>query len=101
MITKEQAVSARLGDSFHYCGRRECSSKTGPRGAITISVVRVRVTGKCQTWKTRPTEWRLPVKYGLYESTAIEHSNAEQWHRAADCPLRRVEADTNGNTVGR
>ena len=40
---------------------------------------RVRVSGRCVTWKTRPAEWRLPVKYGLYRSLDINQVNACLW----------------------
>lgn len=87
MVNKEQAIAARSGDEFHYTGRHDCTRVVGPRGGVKENVVRVRVTGACKTWKTRPTEFRLPVKYGLYESSSIEPWNAADWHRAEDCPL--------------
>lgn len=31
----------------------------------------VRQSGKLKTWKTRPHDYRLPCKFGLYESTAL------------------------------
>lgn len=30
-------------------------------------VARAKVNGKPQTWKTRPGECRIPLKYGMYE----------------------------------
>lgn len=42
----------------------------------------VRVNGACKTWKTRPTHFQLPVKYGLYEHGYITHDNASEWERA-------------------
>ena len=44
--------------------------------------IRVRVSGRCKTWKTRPTEFQLPVEYGLYESGYITHENAHEWESA-------------------
>ena len=38
-----------------------------------------RMNGKCQTWKTRPAEFRQPVKFGLYSYGAITHENAHQF----------------------
>lgn len=29
---------------------------------------RVRVTGQVKTWKTRPRDLKVPIKYGMYES---------------------------------
>jgi hypothetical protein len=38
---------------------------------------------------SEPERFRLPVKYGMYESSAITNSDANQWHRAEDCPLNQ------------
>lgn len=46
------------------------------------SPMRCRASGKVQTWKTRPNEFKLPVKYGLYNSFYITQDNAEQWNVA-------------------
>lgn len=43
------------------------------------SPLRVRRSGKTQLWKTRPNEFKIPVKYGLYESTYITHENFDNW----------------------
>ncbi len=86
MITKEQATAAKHAEVFHYTGRRDCRVKIGPRGGRREDVTRVRVSGMCKTWKTRPADFRLPVKYGLYESSAIDQTNAADFHRAEDCP---------------
>lgn len=34
-----------------------------------------RVSGKVQTWKTRPDDFRVPIKRGLYENGEIVPSN--------------------------
>ncbi len=41
--------------------------------------VRCRASGKCQTWKTRPNEFKLPVKHGLRDSFYITPENAHDW----------------------
>lgn len=69
MVTKTQAMNARHGEYFHHV---ELKNADG-------TPLRVRVTGRCKTWKTRPLEFRLPVKYGLRESTAITEDNAHEW----------------------
>lgn len=43
------------------------------------SPVRARANGRVKTWKTRPAEFRLPVKYGLRECFYITPENAYQW----------------------
>ena len=87
MVDKEKALTLRYGSELHYTGRHECSRTTGPRGGITEKITRCRVSGNCQTWKTRPAEFRLPVKHGLYESGAITPGNSQEFHLAEDCPL--------------
>lgn len=66
MITKEQALTA---DTFHYTGRHLCTRTVG--------------------WKRDPSAFRVPVKYGLYESASITHANAHEWHTTEDCPLQQ------------
>lgn len=34
-------------------------------------VRKCRASGQLKTWTTRPGDYRLPVKFGLYESSAI------------------------------
>ena len=38
-----------------------------------------RVTGKVQTWKTRPDEVRVPVKRGMREYGYITHRNLDRF----------------------
>lgn len=39
----------------------------------------VRRTGKTKTWKTRPDDFEIPVKYGMYDSFRITNENAQMW----------------------
>jgi hypothetical protein len=71
-LTKAQAMNLRHGDLLHHVKHR---NRDG-------TPLRVRVSGKCQTWVTRPAEWRLPVKHGLYGNGAITHANAHEWYVA-------------------
>ena len=64
-MNKQDALNASHGTIFYH--------KTAMNA--DFSAVRVRVTGRCKTWVTRPEEFRLPVKYGLYQSLAIDHKN--------------------------
>lgn len=43
------------------------------------SPLRVRKTGTLKTWKTRPGEFKLPVKHGLRDSGYITHENCHEW----------------------
>ena len=89
MVTKEQCMAADYRSEFHF---GDCTRTIGPRGGVTIRQTRVRVSGRCQTWKTRPAEFRLPVKCGLYESSDITADRATMFHRAEDCPLESDNA---------
>ena len=90
MITKEQAIALgrdHYGSTcIHYTGGHPCRRDVGPRGGIVDVVTRVRPSGQCRTWKRDPERFRLPVKYGLYQSGEITEQNADCWHRAEDCP---------------
>jgi hypothetical protein len=93
MITQQQALDF---NHFHFTGmngrgKAECIRTVGPRGGVKTRIIEVRRSGKTKLWKTRPTEFSLPVKFGLYESTYITHDNAGDWHTPEDCPIN-VEA---------
>ena len=81
MITREQAITSR---EFHY---GKCTCTVGPRGGKTVKVETWRRNGATKTWKTRPDEFSVPIKYGLYGYSSIEHWDAAEWHAAEDCPL--------------
>lgn len=40
---------------------------------------RWRVNGKIKTWKTRPDDFELPIKHGLYAFSRLTHKNAEHF----------------------
>jgi hypothetical protein len=84
-INKDQAVSA---DVFHY---GECARTVGPRGGVTESVEQWRRNGQTKVWKTRPAEFRVPVKFGMRSYTHIDQGNAHLFHAEADCPLRKLD----------
>lgn len=73
MITFDQALTAR---EFHY------------DGAEPAKIERWRRNGRTQTWKTRPGEFRIPVKWGLRGYSYITHHDAGAFHTEEDCPLR-------------
>ncbi len=66
MITKNDALTVR---HFEHVTMKGSDGKP----------VRCRAMGKCQVWKTRPNEFKLPVKYGLYQSFYITQDNAHEW----------------------
>lgn len=72
MVTKEIAAAATHGTIFHHASKRNSDG----------TPMRVRVSGQCKTWVTRPDDFKLPVKYGLYESGYITPMNAADWTKA-------------------
>lgn len=69
MITKELAVSLNYRNELHHVSLKNADK----------TPVRCRVNGVCKTWKTRPAEFKLPVKYGLKECFYITENNAADW----------------------
>ncbi len=68
-VTKMWCLSAQRGDRLYH------RTKTMADG----SPLSVRVMGRCITWKSRPNEFRIPVKYGLHQSFYITDVNAGDW----------------------
>ena len=90
MITKTQALTTQ---EFHAEFPGGCSQKTGPEGGIKVIQEVWRRNGKTQTWKTRPSEWRIPVKHGLYDYGNIRDYDADKFHTTEDCPLNQENKD--------
>ncbi len=44
-----------------------------------VTPIQVRRNGRTKRWKTRPTEFQIPVKYGLKECFYITQANADDW----------------------
>ena len=66
MITKEQAVNLYHGQVLYHGINRNADG----------TPERWRVNGKCKIWKTRPDEFRLPLKYGLKTCDYMDHTNS-------------------------
>ena len=66
MITKEQALTAR---QFEHVTVKNADG----------TPLRCRANGKCQVWKTRPQDFKLPVKHGLKDYFYIEPTNGHEW----------------------
>lgn len=69
-VTKEIAVDA--GNNYGTFYHRTIRMRDG-------SAATCRVNGKCKTWKTRPDDFRLPVKHGWKTCFYITESNAKDW----------------------
>ena len=66
MITKEQAMTVRM---FYHVTQKNADG----------TPIRCRANGQCKTWKSRPFDFRLPVKHGLRDCFYLTPSNADQW----------------------
>jgi hypothetical protein len=73
MITIEQAKALKHGDILFSETLKD--SKGYP--------LRVRVSGKLKTWVRSPNEFRLPIKYGLYQSSEVTDATAHLWSTTA------------------
>lgn len=81
MLTMEQALTAR---EFHV---GQCQKHVGPRGGIRITQTVYRRNGATKTWKTRPTEYRVPVVHGLRGYGQLTHYNSYDVHTVEECTL--------------
>ncbi len=73
MITREQALTENI---FHE-----------PRNSKNCA--RWRRNGKTKLWKTRPTEFRVPIKWGLKTCGYLTQENMHLFHTVEDCPNAR------------
>tara|TARA_Y100000310_G_C20578648_1_gene761816 strand:- start:387 stop:608 length:222 start_codon:yes stop_codon:yes gene_type:complete len=64
----------------------ECEKHIGLRGGVRVISQVWRRNGKTKVWKSRPDNYRVPVKHGLYNYTYVTHFNL-LWHVEEDCPV--------------
>lgn len=97
-ITKAQAMALRHGDILHApelgSPARPCESPNGP--------YKWRVSGRCSSWVRDPERFRLPIKWGLYISSAVDQDNAHLFHLEQDCtaPALQVTGDYRNHAMG-
>ena len=72
MITYEQAT-AKDGSYYLHNRFHDSRHKTWRRN------------GRTKTWKTRPGNFRIPVKHGLYVYGVVDHLNANEVHLEEEC----------------
>lgn len=68
-MTREEALAAKH-DAMLYSATLVGKDKRP---------VRVHVTGRCMTYKTRPDYFQLPVQYKTFNEFYITPDNAEKW----------------------
>ncbi len=70
------AETADLANTFYH---RKLKYKRDPSRPLEC-----RRNGKTKRWKSRPDQFRIPVKYGMYEYFYIDNSNAHEWSTVPD-----------------
>ena len=79
MITKQEAMDLDIGQVIYHGKNRD--SKNYPQ--------KWRVNGKTQTWKTRPNDFKVPLKHGMYDWWYLQPSNVEDFHHSRNCPFEK------------
>lgn len=74
MITKEQALTANNFVQIRCGDNKESLPLDKSRNW--------RRNGKTKTWKTRPNDFNIPVKHGLYDYGYITQDNAHLFNIA-------------------
>ncbi len=77
----QQAASA----SYIHWGN--CTRTIGPKGGVKEHSTVCKVNGSLKTWKTRPNDFRLPVKHGMRGYGEVTPENISQFHLESECPL--------------
>lgn len=75
---------------FHF--QPGCAHHTGPRGGIFEHHENWRVNGNLKTWKTRPSKFRLPIKWGLRQGHYIEPYNVSDFVLPEECEDQKAAA---------
>jgi len=71
--TREGKLTPHSAQTTHYFYHRTLTYKDGR------TPIQVRRNGQTKTWKTRPGEFRIPVKYGFREYFYITDKDAADW----------------------
>lgn len=74
MIDKAVALTLQYRQEVHYpTSSGQCA--------------KARVNGAVKTWKTRPDDFRLPLKVGFRGFAEIRQYNQDEFYLPADCPV--------------
>jgi len=85
MVTREQEItkttfiqtitSTKKGSSYFFNGRLMQDYDLNETEQL-VEFNKCHASGKCQIWKIRLEDLKLPIKYGLYENSYLTHENA-------------------------
>lgn len=86
MITKEQALELNGNSEIYLKGYYNADG----------SPCRWRINGKIKTWKTRPNEFKLPLKHGLYDYNYLTDENNHKFSiEMPECIPKKDVKDVN------
>lgn len=73
----ETAKTLHYGEWLHHESQTQSGSEC----------LRIRVNGKPQTWKTRPDEIRVPVRWGMRarDQFSLHNEELREWERESEC----------------
>lgn len=74
-------VNPRTALTAHHFWHRKIKRRDGR------TAVGARRNGATKTWKTRPGEFRIPIKIGMYDYSYITDKNAHEWTTIEPEPL--------------
>ena len=69
MVTLAQVKKLRYRDELYHKDLKDSRGHS----------VRARVNGQLKLWVTRPDEFQLPMKHGMYDTFHLTQDNADQW----------------------
>lgn len=69
MVSIQDAKNLRSGQTLHH---KTLHNADG-------TPMRAKVSGTVKTWKTRPTEVKVPIKHGMYNHGYLTEKNASEW----------------------
>lgn len=84
-MTREELRDLSYGTVLHYAPA--CKYTRGPKGGIGRYQERWRISGVMREWKTRPTEFHRPVKYGLRSYGRVDQNNVQAFVTESACPV--------------
>ncbi len=85
---ERQTNMARTPKQYTFTALTVESAKTLKSGAKLYNVkyrnadgspMRIRVNGAVKIWKTRPNDFRIPFKYGMYDYGYVTPENMASW----------------------
>lgn len=83
-VTKQRLEEEGQRLRFHV--NSVCWRSYGPRGGGNRRFEEWRANGQLKTWKTRPTDFRLPLKFGLKAFSQLTPREIGTVHFAHECP---------------